>query len=82
MFGVAGGGPQYDTNNATLFRHDPKTKTTDVLGEIVSDDGVGAVRIHCMTLGPDGRLFAGETGMAGIKAGDVGHNAYLFTIEL
>ncbi len=63
IYGAAGGGPQYGTRGAFLFEYDPASKQYREIGPIVDQEqGVEAYRVHAMTVGHDGTIYAGETG--------------------
>ncbi|MEX0776705.1 MAG: hypothetical protein WD042_13460 [Phycisphaeraceae bacterium] len=81
IYGAAGGGAQYNTKRATLFRFTPPQGPIEIMGEIVAENGVAASRIHSMTMGPDGKLYAGETGSEEIEAGETGLQPNLFIIS-
>ena len=89
LYGAAGGGPQYNTRGAFLFEYDPRKNAYREIGPIVDGEvGVEAARVHAMTVGRDGRLYAGETGATVGRfksdSGDLeaGMHPYLYTIEL
>ncbi len=88
LYGAAGGGSQYDTCGAFLFEYDPRTRTYSKIGAIVDEEhGVEAARVHAMTVGRDGTLYAGETGATTGRvngsAGDIeaGMHPYLYVID-
>ncbi len=89
IYGAAGGGSQYGTRGAFLFEYNYKSSKYHEIGPIVEKEtGIEAGRIHDMTVGLDGTLYAGETGSTRSTfrsgSGDIetGQNAYLYIIEL
>ncbi|MCX5642244.1 MAG: hypothetical protein NTY10_03280 [Candidatus Omnitrophica bacterium] len=88
IYGAAGGGSQYGTRGAFLFEYNYKNGAYREIGPVVEKEtGIEASRIHAMTVGKDGTLYAGETGAQSIfkaESGDIetGNNAYLYIIEL
>lgn len=89
IYGAAGGGSQYGTRAAFLFEYNYKSNKYREIGPIdEKETGIEASRIHTMTAGLDGTLYAGETGSTRsiFKAGsgnvETGDNAYLYIIEL
>jgi len=88
IYGAAGGGTQYGTRGAFLFEYDCKTGKYREIGPIVdAESGVAAERVHAMTVGLDGTLYAGETGatrtLIDKATGGMatGMNAYLYVIN-
>jgi sugar lactone lactonase YvrE len=87
IYGAAGGGSQYGTRGAFLFEYDPATSRTREIGPIEDKDAnIAAQRVHDMTVGLDGVLYAGETGSyeklnAATGEMEVGTNPYLYIIE-
>ena len=89
IYGAAGGGSQYGTRGALLFEYNPKTSSYREIGPIVDKDaGVEAARVHAMTVGLDGTLYAGETGSTrstySDASGDIetGMHAYMYIIDV
>ena len=88
IYGAAGGGPQYGTRGALLFEYDPKTGAYREVGPIVDkESGIEAQRVHAMTVGLDGKFYAGETGstrsLYSAATGDIetGMHAYMYIID-
>lgn len=88
LYGAAGGGSQYGTCGAFLFEYDPRTSAYRKVGPIVDErSGIEAARVHAMTVGLDGTLYAGETGATHSRfdaaTGDIeaGMHPYLYIIE-
>jgi len=89
IYGAAGGGSQYKTRGAFLFEYNPQNgKYLEIAPIVEKESGIEAQRIHAMTLGTDGRLYAGETGavarVVDAPDGDIetGFHAYLYVMEL
>jgi outer membrane protein assembly factor BamB len=89
IYGAAGGGRPYRTRDAFLFEYDTKTGSYKEIGPIVDEDAdIVAIRVHAMTTGQDGTLYAGETGNTRSvyrpQDGDieVGGHAYLYIIDV
>ncbi len=88
LYGAAGGGSQYGTCGAFLFEYDPRKSAYRKIGPIVDEESaVEAARVHAMTVGLDGTLYAGETGATHSRfdaaSGDIeaGMHPYLYIIE-
>ncbi len=88
LYGAAGGGSQYGTCGAFLFEYGPRSGAYRKIGPIVDEQsGVEAARVHAMTVGADGTLYAGETGATHSRLssddGDIeaGMHPYLYVIE-
>lgn len=83
LYGAAGGGFQYKTRSAFLFRYDPASNELTEIGDIVADgSGIRGQRMHTMAMGKDGRIYLGETGMMTGEAGEVGLNPYVFVCRV
>jgi hypothetical protein len=89
IYGAAGGGSQYGTRTAFLFEYNYKNGKYFEIGPIVEKEtGIEASRIHTMTAGLDGTLYAGETGNTPSifkkESGEIetGYNPYLYIIKL
>jgi len=89
LYGAAGGGPQYGTRGAFLFEFDPRNGHYREIGPIADrESGLEAGRVHCMSVGLDGRIYAGETGAVRSRfrasGGDIeaGTRPLLYEIEV
>ena len=89
IYGAAGGGSQYGTRGAFLFEYNYKSGKYREVGPVIEKEtGIEASRIHTMTAGLDGTLYAGETGSTRstfiAESGDIetGYNPYLYIIQL
>jgi outer membrane protein assembly factor BamB len=88
IYGAAGGGKTYGTRDAFLFEYNSKTGAYREVGPMVEEDsGISASRVHAMTVGQDGTLYAGETGATRKyheKDGEIatGMHAYLYVIDV
>ncbi len=87
LYGAAGGGTQYGTRGAFLFEYDPKKAAYREIGPIVDEEsGIEAARVHAMTVGLDGTIYAGETGATHTRfdaaSGDIetGMHPYLYIV--
>lgn len=81
LYGAAGGGQAYGSHNSFIFRYDPKGGSIEKIGTIESGD-VLAERVHTMTCGSDGVLYAGETGSKRTAAGEVALNPNLYVCRI
>ena len=87
LYGAAGGGSQYGTRGAFLFEYDPRKNAYREIGAIVDEEaGIEAARVHAMTVGLDGTIYAGETGATQSRfdaaSGDIetGMHPYLYIV--
>ncbi len=87
LYGAAGGGSQYGTRGAFLFEYDPRKNAYREVGAIVDEAaGIEAARVHAMTVGLDGTIYAGETGATQSRfdaaSGDIeaGMHPYLYIV--
>ncbi len=90
IYGCAGGGPQYGTRGAILFECDPTASKHREVGPIRDEQsGIEGQRVHAMTVGRDGTIYAGETGAVREPrkqdhSGDIeaGMHPYLYIIDV
>jgi hypothetical protein len=83
LYGAAGGGDQYNTRTAFIFSYDPRSGKVAEVGDIYDPAaGIRGQRMHAMTVGLDGLLFAGETGAERKAAGEVAEEPYLYICKV
>jgi sugar lactone lactonase YvrE len=83
LYGAAGGGDQYNTRTAFIFSYDPGSGKTEEVGDIFDpDSGIRGQRMHAMTVGLDGVLYAGETGAERKVAGQAAEEPYLYICKV
>lgn len=83
LYGAAGGGDQYNTRTAFVFSYDPKSGELEEVGDIYDPaSGIRGQRMHAMTVGLDGTLYAGETGAEHKEAGVAAEQPYLYICNI
>jgi len=83
LYGAAGGGDQYNTRTAFIFSYDARTRKLAEVGGIYDpSNGIRGQRMHAMTVGLDGVLYAGETGAERKEAGEAAEQPYLYICKV
>jgi sugar lactone lactonase YvrE len=83
LYGAAGGGDQYNTRAAFIFSYDPRTGAIAEVGDIYDPASeIRGQRMHAMTMGLDGVLYAGETGAVRKATGEAAEEPYLYICRL